>query len=182
MGTAQSAEQGSRASEELPSPPSAETMVDAPAIGLGIDVAEKGGSDGSNGLSGGLSGGISVAPQIDVSTPMDISGTPRSSEFRQPLDNSMPDSSFASSFGSFMTPPDGAPVLTKPVAQPVVMTWRHCQAESVFLAGDFNDWELNTEMQVRDCQQDVQLCSRSLLKLRHSNRLAPYVCACVSAL
>jgi hypothetical protein len=29
------------------------------------------------------------------------------------------------------------------------MTWRHCQADTVYLAGDFNDWQLNTEMQVR---------------------------------
>ena len=49
------------------------------------------------------------AQQIDVAAPMDISGTPRSSGYEQPRDNSMPDSSFASSFGSFMSPPDGHP-------------------------------------------------------------------------
>ncbi len=173
MGTAQSAEHGGRASQEVPTPPAAETMMDAPAIGLDINGADSGGSD----ASGRLTSGISVAPQIDVAMPMDISGTPRSSEFRQPLDYSMPDSSFASSFGSFMSPPDGAPVLSKPVAQPVVMTWRHCQAESVFLAGDFNDWQLNTEMQVRDCQHGVHLRSLCVLKLRRSNRL---LCMCVA--
>ena len=100
MGTTQSAEQGGEAAEEMASSPSVESMVDAPAVGR---------TSGSGGGGGGGGDGYTVAQQIDVAAPMDISGTPRSSGYEQPRDNSMPDSSFASSFGSFMSPPDGHP-------------------------------------------------------------------------
>ena len=99
MGTTQSAEQGGETAEEMASSPSVESMVDAPAVGR-----TSGGGGG-----GGGGDGYTVAQQIDVAAPMDISGTPRSSGYEQPRDNSMPDSSFASSFGSFMSPPDGHP-------------------------------------------------------------------------
>ena len=122
MGTAQSTEQGGTEGhaeglgtdehrEGLHRPPS-EIMADAPAIGLGIGDAYSGSERQRD--REGQSGGFSVAPHIDVAMPMDIAGGgPRhrgGQRVPEPQQNfSMHDSSFDSSFGSFMTPPDGVP-------------------------------------------------------------------------
>jgi hypothetical protein len=105
MGTGQSTEAGDGGEDEKvmaasPSAEGLETMQDAPEV---LRFSESGG--GAGGGAGGA--GYAAAQQIDVAAPMDIAGTPRGGAAEQRMDNSMPDSSFASSFGSFMSPPEG---------------------------------------------------------------------------
>ena len=96
MGTTQSTEAEDDGEEKEKMAGELEFMHDAPEV---LRVSESGYA------ADGAGGGYTAAQQIDIAAPMDI-GTPRRGAAEH-VDNSMPDSSFASSFGSFMSPPEG---------------------------------------------------------------------------
>ena len=117
MGANNSTEAGEDGEEkemgEAPSADGLETM-DAPEVlrfsesgGGGGAGGGGGGGGGAGGGGGGGAGAYGAVQQIDIAAPMDIAGTPRGGAAKR-MDNSMPDSSFASSFGSFMSPLEGA--------------------------------------------------------------------------